>query len=477
MKKGFVLAMLVWLGVAAPAQAQVAAESGGGGMDVSQVDAPLTPQQRQTIQAAIDRNRQALDAAGKRTIDPTADVTLTWPLQASDSLFDLGYHGTINFVDQDAAFPGMLEDYHCGERTYDQPSGYNHQGVDYLLWPFPWYKMDHDLVEVVAAAPGIIIFKQDGNFDRSCGFSNALWNVVYVEHADGSIAWYGHLKSGTVTAKRIGETVERGEYLGVVGSSGSSTAPHLHLEIQDANNNLIEPHAGTCNRFNSTSWWETQPEYFDPAVNAVMTGDAAVEFPSCPTQEVPHARDTFDPGERIYFTTFYRDQQATQQSQYAILAPNGVTFTTWTHNINVPHYAVSWWWWSFDIPAEAPGGQWTFQVDFEGQTYTHPFMLKGVATAMETAAEWPEGYRLSAAYPNPFNPSTQVTLELETDQHVRLAVYDLLGHAVAQLHDGLLTAGERHAFTFEAGHLPSGVYLLEATGEAFSATRRVVLLK
>ncbi len=87
------------------------------------------------------------------------------------------------------------------------------------------------------------------------------------------------------------------------------------------------------------------------------------------------------------------------------------------------------------------------------------------------------GYRLSAAYPNPFNPATQVTLELQTDQHVRLTVYDLLGRPVALLHDGLLAARQRHAFTFEAGSLPSGVYLLEATGDAFSATRRIVLLK
>ncbi len=476
MRKGSVLDMIVLLSTATPAQAQVAAASGGGGYDGSQLEAPLTAQQRLAIQAAIDRNRQALEAAGKRAINPAADVALTWPLQAADSLVDFGYHGTGNFVDQNAAFPQMIQDYNCGTRTYDRANGYNHQGIDYILWPFPWYKMDHDLVEIVAAAPGIIIFKQDGNFDRSCSFGGN-WNVVYVEHADGSIAWYGHMKNGSVTTKRMGETVERGEYLGIVGSSGSSTTPHLHLEIQDANNNLIEPHAGTCNRFNSASWWEEQPDYYDPVVNALTTGDAAPEFPSCPNQELPHIRDTFDFGERIYFTTFYRDQQATQQSRYTIVRPDGSTFNTWTHRITETHYTVSWWWWSFDIPTDVPSGQWTFQVDFAGQSYTHYFTLKALATATETAVEWPEGYRLSAAYPNPFNPATQVTLELQTDQHVRLAVYDLLWRSVALLHDGLLTARDRHAFTFEAGSLPSGVYLLEATGEAFSATRRVVLLK
>lgn len=476
MKKGFMLAMLVLLSTAMPAQAQVAATSGGGGDDGSLLEAPLTTQQRQAIEAAIDRNRQTLEAAGKRTINPAADVVLTWPLQAADSLVDFGYHGTSNFVDQDATFPQSIQDYHCGTRTYDRTNGYNHQGIDYVLWPFPWYKMDHDLVEIVAAAPGMIIFKQEGNFDRSCSFGGS-WNVVHIEHADGSIALYGHMKNGSVTAKDIGETVERGEYLGIVGSSGSSTRPHLHLEIHDANNNLIEPHAGACNRFNTASWWQEQPDYYDPAVNALTTGDAAPEFPSCPNQEQPHIRDTFDLGERIYFTTYYRDQQATQQSRYTIVRPDGSTFSTWIHSISESHFPVSWWWWSFDIPTDVPVGQWTFQVDFAGQSYTHYFTLKGLATATETALEWPEGYRLSAAYPNPFNPTTQVTLELQTDQHVRLVIYDLLGRSVALLHDGLLAARERHSFMFEAGSLPSGIYLLEATGDAFSATRRVVLLK
>lgn len=476
MKKEMALLLAAFLGVAAPAQAQVFVGSGGGEYDVSNLEAPPTADQRRAIQAAINRNVQALEEAGKRSVDPTADVTLTWPLQAAPSLTDFGYHATTNFVDQDAAFPHQLQDYNCGARTYDTDDGYNHSGIDYILWPFAWYKMDHDLVEIVAAAPGTIVFKQDGNFDRSCSFGGT-WNAVYVEHDDGSIAWYGHMKNGSLTTKDVGETVDRGEYLGLVGSSGSSTVAHLHFEIQDADHNLIEPYAGACNRFNDASWWQEQPDYFDSAVNALTTGDSAPEFPACPAQELPHARDAFDPGERIFFTTYYRDQREGQVSQYTILDPDGLPATTWTHSIDVSHYAASWWWWSIDVPTDAAPGAWTFQVEYEGQIYSHPFTLGMVATAVETAAEWPEGYRLSAAYPNPFNPATQVTLELKTDQRVRLAVYDLLGRSVALLHDGFLAARERHAFTFEAGPLPSGVYLLEATGEAFSTTRHLVLLK
>ena len=64
--------------------------------------------------------------------------------------------------------------------------------------------MDYDQVYVVAAAPGVIVFKQDGNFDRNCGFTGDPWNAVYVQHADGSVAWYGHMKNGSLTPKAVG---------------------------------------------------------------------------------------------------------------------------------------------------------------------------------------------------------------------------------------------------------------------------------
>lgn len=66
---------------------------------------------------------------------------------------------------------------------------------------------------------GVILDVRDGNFDRSCSFNNNSWNAVYVRHSDGSVAWYGHLKNGSATTKTIGEEVEEGEYLGIVGSS------------------------------------------------------------------------------------------------------------------------------------------------------------------------------------------------------------------------------------------------------------------
>jgi hypothetical protein len=76
--------------------------------------------------------------------------------------------------------------------------------------------------------PTVSSSKFDGHPDRNCGNSSgASWNAIYVEHEDGSTAVYGHLKRYSLTEKRIGDAVVRGEHLGAVASSGSSSAPRF----------------------------------------------------------------------------------------------------------------------------------------------------------------------------------------------------------------------------------------------------------
>src|SRR5690606_10296289 len=148
----------------------------------------------------------------------------------------------------------------------------------------------------------------DGNPDQSCGFNNNPWNAVFVRHGDGSVTWYGHLKRGSLTPKPLGSPVTTGEYLGLIGSSGNSTGPHLHFELRSAANQLLDPYQGSCNLLNPDSWWVTQEPYYDSAVNKLTTGYAAPSFPACPAPESPNIQDSFSPGNVVYFTTYYRDQ-------------------------------------------------------------------------------------------------------------------------------------------------------------------------
>ncbi len=83
---------------------------------------------------------------------------------------------------------------------------------------------------------------------------------------------------------------------------------------------------------------------------------------------------------------------------------------------------------------------------------------------------------LTAPGPNPFTTSTSFALTVPTAGPVHVEVYDLLGRRVATLHDGPLSAAEHH-FTFTARTLPAGLYVVRASGQGFSKTRRVTLAR
>src|SRR5690606_22856953 len=148
------------------------------------------------------------------------------------------------FVDHDPANPNQLRDYACGQRTYDMV-GYNHGGTDYVPWPFPWWTMDQAGLRIVAAAAGVVVLRQDGNFDRNCTFRDGdpPVNAVFVRQDDGLTAWYLHLKRGPVGVE-LDDRVEAGDYLGLVGSSGRVSVPHLHTELRDATCRVPYPRSG-----------------------------------------------------------------------------------------------------------------------------------------------------------------------------------------------------------------------------------------
>jgi hypothetical protein len=93
----------------------------------------------------------------------------------------------------------------------------------------------------------------------------------------------------------------------------------------------------------------------------------------------------------------------------------------------------------------------------------------------EDGAPPPSSPVLTAAHPNPFAASTSFALTVPESGPTRVEVFDVLGRRVAVLHDGPLAAGPEHRFTFHAATLPSGLYVVRASGEGFTQTRRVTL--
>lgn len=318
----------------------------------------------------------------RRGIDPVRAAPefngMASPLRARPQLVGNDYWGVSNFVDLNPSI-GVLQDYQCGTRSYDLASGYNHSGIDYFLWPFAWQMMDAGVVEVVAAAPGTILHKIDGNDDRSCpDHYSDNWNAVYVQHADGSVLWYGHLKTGSLTTAAVGSQVQAGSYLGLVGSSGFSSGPHLHLELRSSSSAgaaIIEPHAGSC-RAGGSNWLQQKP-YRDTRINRIATHSAAPSFNvACPNpgQEVANFADRFAPGQTAFFVIYLRDQTQATPVNLRIRSADGSDFRNFNTSLN-GEYNASYWYWSYALPAAATLGTWSFIVTAAGESVQHDFVV------------------------------------------------------------------------------------------------------
>ena len=96
------------------------------------------------------------------------------------------------------------------------------------------YAIDFTMPEgtpVVAARDGVVAeaeWRREGGASR--GDLRDKGNFVRVRHADGSFAIYGHLQHAGV-AVEAGEEVWAGRILGYSGSTGYSSAPHLHFGV------------------------------------------------------------------------------------------------------------------------------------------------------------------------------------------------------------------------------------------------------
>ncbi len=90
--------------------------------------------------------------------------------------------------------------------------------------------------------------------------------------------------------------------------------------------------------------------------------------------------------------------------------------------------------------------------------------------------ENPIDFELATCYPNPFNPSTTLILNLEQSVFVSIRIYDRLGREVAQQQSDLRAAG-RHEFKWNAEGLPSGNYFAVVSAGELTEVVKMVLLK
>lgn len=106
-------------------------------------------------------------------------------------------------------------------------SGWMSSGFGYRTDPFTGKRAFHgglDFVspkgsDVLAIAAGVVTYS-----GRRANYGN----LVEIDHGNGLVTRYAHNKENLVS---IGDAVKKGEIIALVGSTGRSTAPHVHLEV------------------------------------------------------------------------------------------------------------------------------------------------------------------------------------------------------------------------------------------------------
>ena len=80
----------------------------------------------------------------------------------------------------------------------------------------------------IGASYGTNVLAADGGTVTTATYNSAYGNYVIINHGNGTSTLYGHMSKLLVNA---GQSVSQGQVIGLVGSTGLSTGPHLHFEI------------------------------------------------------------------------------------------------------------------------------------------------------------------------------------------------------------------------------------------------------
>ena len=156
---------------------------------------------------------------------------------------------------------GGVSDYMCHGRTYA-----GHNGTDFRIQSLARMRAG---VPVLASASGHVLRVRDGVPDVSVNErgmaavrDEQCGNGVVMNNGHGFETQYCHLRNGSVRV-RPGQTVKAGARLGLVGLSGNTEFPHVHLTVRH-NGHIIDPFAygaqpGSCG--GGSSLWRDRISY------------------------------------------------------------------------------------------------------------------------------------------------------------------------------------------------------------------------
>lgn len=115
-------------------------------------------------------------------------------------------------------------------------------GEGNFMWPttgtisqkYYWY---HSAVDIASRAGPQIVASATGTVVTAGWNGGGYGNYVIIDHGNGYRTLYAHMLNNSIVVKP-GQKVSQGQKLGIMGSTGRSTGPHLHFEIKTSKGNV-----------------------------------------------------------------------------------------------------------------------------------------------------------------------------------------------------------------------------------------------
>jgi hypothetical protein len=185
-----------------------------------------------------------------------------------------------------------IRDYACGNLVRDE-----HNGIDIRV---PNYVAMERGIAVLAAAAGKVWKTRDGIEDinvleigKETVDKYGLGNTVFIDHGDGWVSIYGHMRKGSVGVKP-GDHVEAGQPIGLVGLSGLTSFPHVHFMVH-YRNKPVDPFTGVPKE---VACGDTSRSLWAPATLAQLaytpTGILAAGFADREPEREPARNGAYD---------------------------------------------------------------------------------------------------------------------------------------------------------------------------------------
>ena len=233
----------VMLGIETPKTGDVV--NGRGGEDVPLPEENRVPAQDKTVGNEVQIQHSSLVPSAKGAQVPSVSTTLHG-LTSREAISAVSEG--IDWLEKEAASQEQVlqELSEAAERKSARwaatPSiwpvkGWITSGFGPRVSPFTEKPTWHDGLDIGAAANAPVQAPAQGRV-TSVGFDPKLGNMVKLDHGFGIETLYGHLAKPLV---KEGQRVKRGDVVGLVGSSGLATGPHLHYMVK-VNGQALDPY-------------------------------------------------------------------------------------------------------------------------------------------------------------------------------------------------------------------------------------------